>query len=73
MRTGEGCCAMRSLTPGRIVRDAHGLAWQVDGAPRWCGEQVRVRARLLRCDGVWGDLPADVLEPTALVVSGGPE
>jgi len=58
---------MAGLTPGRVVRDAHGLMWQLDQAPRWAGEQLRVRARLLRCDAIWGDLPADVLEPTAVI------
>lgn len=63
--------AMESLSPGRIVRDTHGLVWQVDAPPRWSGDQLRVRARLLRCDGVWGDLPAEVLEPTAFGVAVG--
>lgn len=73
MRFDQPMHAMDCLTPGRVVRDAHGLAWQVDALPRWSGDQLRVRARLLRCDGVWGDLPAEVLEPTAFGVAVGPE
>jgi hypothetical protein len=64
MRIRDRGSTLIGLTPGRILRDAHGLMWQLDDAPRWTGEQLRVRVRLLRCDGVWGDLPAEVLEPT---------
>lgn len=60
---GRGSAAA-GLTPGRIVRDAHGLMWQLDAEPRWAGEQLRVRVRLLGRDGVWGDLPAAALQPT---------
>jgi hypothetical protein len=63
MRLVERAGPSASLTAGRIVRDAHGLMWRLDAAPRWTGAQLRVRARLLRCAGVWGDLPADALEP----------
>jgi hypothetical protein len=70
MRTQGRWPALRVLTPERIVRDAHGQMWAVQTAPRWTGEQLRVRARLLRCAGVWGDLPAEAVEPWAPVGTG---